>query len=52
LASSIHTSAGPFPHGDKFTVFFKYEMTPKMTGKKMTMEEVAIYYVNKGKIVR
>ena len=43
---------GPFPNGDKFAVYFKYEMTPKATGKKTTMEEVGLYSVKNGKIMK
>ena len=43
---------GPFPFDDRFAVYFKYEVTPKMTGKKMTMNEVGLYYVQNGKVVR
>ena len=28
---------GPFPHGDRFIVRFKYDVTPKHTGKRMTL---------------
>ena len=44
---------GPFPHGDdKFAVTFNYDITQKASGKRMQMEEVAIYTVGDGKIVR
>lgn len=43
---------GPFPHGDRFIVRFKYDVTPKQTGKRMSMEEVGLYTVQNGKIVR
>lgn len=43
---------GPFPHGDRFIVRFKYDVTPKHTGKRMSMEEVGLYTVQNGKIVR
>ena len=44
--------SGPFPHGDRFIVLFKMEVTPKQTGKRMTMEEVGLYSVENGKIVK
>ncbi len=44
--------SGPFPHGDRFIVIFKMEVTPKQTGKRMTMEEVGLYSVENGKIVK
>ena len=46
---------GPFPNGDRFAVIFNYEVTPKqgpMAGQRMAMEEVALYTVKDGKIVR
>jgi ketosteroid isomerase-like protein len=46
---------GPFPHGDRFIVHFKYEITPKagpMAGKRTTFEECALYTVKDGKIVQ
>jgi len=52
--TTVHSSdiRGPFPHGeDQFAVFAKYEVTPKSTGKKTTMEEIGVYTVRNGKIV-
>ena len=43
---------GPFPHDDRFAVFFKYEVTFKPTGQKSSLDEVALYTVRDGKIVR
>jgi hypothetical protein len=46
---------GPFPNGDRFTVIFDYDVTAKagpMAGKRVQMEEVALYTVKDGKIVR
>jgi ketosteroid isomerase-like protein len=46
---------GPFPNGDRFTVIYDFVVTPKagpMAGKKMRMEEVALYTVSDGKITR
>ncbi len=53
----IHAASveGPFPHENKFAAKFHYEMTPKqgpMKGKRVKMDEVAIYTVKDGKIVR
>jgi hypothetical protein len=53
----IHSAdvKGPFPHGDRFTVFYNFVVTPlmgPMAGKKVRMEEVALYTVADGKIVR
>lgn len=43
---------GPFPHGDRFIVRFKYDVTPKHTGKRMTMEEMGLFTVQNGKVVK
>jgi ketosteroid isomerase-like protein len=44
---------GPFPHGDRFIVRFKYDVTAKagpMAGKRFHMDEAALYTVKDGKI--
>jgi hypothetical protein len=44
---------GPFPHGDRFVVRFKYDVTAKsgpMAGKRFNMDEAALYTVKDGKI--
>ena len=44
---------GPFPHGDRFIVRFKYDVTAKsgpMAGKRFMMDEAALYTVKDGKI--
>jgi ketosteroid isomerase-like protein len=46
---------GPFPNGDRFAVIFDYEITPKAgpyAGKRTKMEEVGVYTVEDGRIVR
>ncbi len=46
---------GPFPHGDRFIVRFKYEVTAKagpMAGKRFVMDESGLYTVKDGKIVQ
>jgi ketosteroid isomerase-like protein len=53
----VHAASaeGPYPHDDRFAVKFHYEVTPKsgpMQGKRMSMDEVALYTVANGKIVR
>ena len=50
----IHSAvvAGPWPFDDKFIVGFKYEVTHKPSGKRFTMEEMGLYMVDNGKIVR
>lgn len=51
-----HASAeGPFPHRDRFAVIFHYEATVKKGPRKeqrIKFEEVALYTVKGGKIVR
>ena len=46
---------GPFPHGDRFIVCFKYDVTPKdgpMKGQRVQMDEAALYTIANGKIVQ
>jgi hypothetical protein len=52
--TTVHSSEvrGPFPHGeDQFAVYSRYDVTPKKTGKRMTMEEVGVYTLKNGKVV-
>lgn len=48
----VHSASaeGPFVNGDQFVVRFKYDVTPKATGKRMQMDEVGIYTVKDGRI--
>lgn len=50
----VHSSTvtGPWPHDDKFVVGFQIDVTNKPSGNRMTMDEVGLYYVRDGKIVR
>ena len=41
---------GPFVNGDQFAVRFSYDITPKETGKRVTMDEFGLYTVKDGKI--
>jgi ketosteroid isomerase-like protein len=46
---------GPWPHGDRFIARFTYEVTPKvgpMAGKRITLDEAALYTVKDGKITQ
>ena len=43
---------GPFVNGNQFAVRYTYDITPKATGKRMTMDEVGVYDVKDGKIVK
>lgn len=44
--------AGPWPHGDRFIVGFQYDVTHKPSGQRMKMEEMGLYSIKNGKIVR
>ena len=49
------TVAGPFFNGanpDQFVVYFTLDVTPKATGKRITLEEVGVYTVKNDKITR
>ena len=46
------TVDGPYSHGDRFILHFKYDVTPKHTGKRMTMDESGLYTVQNGKVVK
>jgi hypothetical protein len=50
----IHSASceGPFPNGDKFIVRFTYDVTFKPTSSRRTMDEMALFTVADGKIVR
>ncbi len=43
---------GPFPNGNRFIVHFKFDVTPKHTGKRMTMDEMGLFTVEDGKIIK
>ena len=52
---TVHSAdvAGPYPHGeDRFAVRFQYDITNKPSGQRMKMDEVALYTVANGKIVK
>jgi hypothetical protein len=51
----VHSAevAGPFPNEDRFIVRFTYDVTAKtgpMAGKRMMLDEAALYTVKDGKI--
>ncbi len=50
----IHSASvtGPWPHGNRFVVGFQYDVTNKPSGQRMKMDEVGLYTVENGKIVR
>lgn len=44
---------GPFPHGDdKFAVIFNMDVTFKPESQRMQMEEIGVYEVKGGKVVK
>ena len=52
--NTVHSAEtdGPFVGDGKFAVYYKYDVTFKPTGKREVMEEMALYTVNDGKVVR
>ncbi|HMG69766.1 MAG TPA: nuclear transport factor 2 family protein [Gemmatimonadaceae bacterium] len=50
----VHSTVvdGPFVGEDKFAVYYNFDVTFKPTGKRTPMEEMALYEVKDGKIVR
>ena len=44
---------GPYPHGDdKFAVRFVYDVTHKPNKQRFTLDEVAVFHLQDGKVVR
>ncbi len=50
----IHSASvtGPWPHGNRFVVGFQIDVTNKPSGRRMHMDEVGLYTVEQGKIIR
>ncbi|MGB8856420.1 MAG: nuclear transport factor 2 family protein [Burkholderiales bacterium] len=50
----VHSASvtGPWPHDDRFIVGFQFDVTHKPSGQRMKMDEVGLYTVRNGKIVR
>ena len=53
----IHSAdaKGPFANGDRFAVSYHFDITPTSgpnAGKRTTMQEVALYTVKNGKVVK
>lgn len=46
------TVEGPYPHGDRIILHFKYDVTPKHTGKRVTVDETGLYAIHNGKITK
>jgi ketosteroid isomerase-like protein len=51
---TIHSASveGPWPNGDRFAVRFSYDITNKPQNRRMQMDEIALFTVKNGKIVR
>jgi ketosteroid isomerase-like protein len=51
---TVHSAEhfGPYPHDDRFAVRFLYDITHKPTNNRLTMDEVGLFTVKDGKIVR
>jgi len=47
-----HEELGPYVNGDRFAVYFKYDVTEKAKGQRMNMIEMALYTVKNGLIVQ
>jgi ketosteroid isomerase-like protein len=43
---------GPYPNGDRFAVRFAFDLTFKPTGKRQKMDEIGLFTVKDGKIIR
>jgi len=43
---------GPWPHGDRFLVRFKYDVTNKPSNQRMQLDEMGLFTVANGKVVR
>ncbi len=43
---------GPYPHDDRFVLHFKYDVTPKQIKKRITLDEVGLFTVKDGKVVK
>ena len=50
----VHSGSveGPYPHDDRFAVRFKYDITFKPENKRFPMDEIGLFTVKDGKIVK
>lgn len=50
----VHSASveGPWPNGNRFIVRFSYDVTNKPSGRRMQMDETALFTLEGGKIVR
>lgn len=44
--------SGPFPLDQRFAVFFRFDVTNKPSQRRIAMDEVALFTIDDGKIVR
>lgn len=44
--------SGPFPLDQRFAVYFRFDVTNKPSRRRIAMEEVGLFTVENGKIVR
>jgi ketosteroid isomerase-like protein len=52
---TVHSAEvhGPYPHGDdRFAVRFVYDVTNKPRNQRLKLDEVAVFHVADGKVVR
>ena len=43
---------GPYPNDDRFAVRFLYDITHKPSGKRLKMDEVGLFTVSNGKVIK
>lgn len=50
----IHSAevSGPYPNDNRFTVRFVYDVTNKPSNRRMNMDEVGLFTIENGKIVK
>jgi hypothetical protein len=46
------THEGPWPHDDRFAVRFTYDITRKADNQRIKMDEIGLFTVKDGKIVK
>lgn len=46
------SAEGPLPHGDRVAALLRYDVTERATGERRTMQEIAVYTIQGGKVVR
>jgi ketosteroid isomerase-like protein len=43
---------GPWPNGNRFIVYFSYDVTNRPSGRRFQLDEAGLFTVENGKIVR